>query len=590
MANDKLQWEIAERHRTNQALAESKKTSRQLAQDEQYITQTAILEAINKVLLETLALETDEEVARKCLTVVLELTGSEFGFIGEVNRNGRFDTIALSDLSWEACRIADAGPQVIKDMEIRGIWGKVINDETSLVVNDLASCPFRVGTPEGHPPLFSFLGVPLKHRDRTIGMIALANKKSGYRLADQHAVEALSVAFVQVLNRKQAEKEKEVLEEQFRKAQKMEAVGQLAGGIAHDFNNLLTVIKGYSELSLTGVTEDNPLRENLMEIRNASMRAIDLTRQLLAFGRRQIFEMKVLDLNSILRNLKKMLHRIISEDIELVIFEANDLGKIKTDPGQIEQVILNLVVNARDAMPSGGKLTIETANVELTAEYARTHIFLTPGPYVMLSVSDTGFGMIPEVKERIFEPFFTTKEKGTGLGLSTVYGIVKQGGGYIWVYSEPGQGTTFKIYFARVDEPVEEFQEKMRVAEVPKGEETVLIVEDDEAVRKLAVKALERKGYRVLVSQHAEEALNLCKQCKEPIHLILTDVIMPQMSGRHLAESLKEVRQDFKVLYMSGYTDDAIVHHGVLEKGMNFIQKPFTIDGLASKVREVLDK
>ena len=277
------------------------------------------------------------------------------------------------------------------------------------------------------------------------------------------------------------------LEEQFRQSQRIEAIGRLAGGIAHDFNNLLTVIKGYSQLSFAELKESDPLRGSIEEIRKAADRAADLTRQLLAFSRRQIMEMKVLDLNTVLQNLDKMLRRVIGEDIELVTLLAEDLGRVKTDPGQIEQVIMNLAINSRDAMPDGGKLTIETANVELDEGYARAHVAVTPGRYVMLSVSDTGIGMTPEVRERVFEPFFTTKEKGkgTGLGLSTVYGIVKQSGGNIWVYSEPRRGTTFKIYLPRVDEPFEELGERVVKEEIPRGTETILIVEDEEEVRKL---------------------------------------------------------------------------------------------------------
>ncbi len=394
-----------------------------------------------------------------------------------------------------------------------------------------------------------------------------------------------------ITERKRAEQETAALQEQFRQSQKMEAIGQLAGGIAHDFNNLLTVIKGYSQLSLPELKEGDPLKGNIEEIERAANRAADLTRQLLAFSRRQILDLKVLDLNTILHNLDKMLRRIIGEDIELVTVLAEKLGRVKIDPGQIEQVIMNLAVNARDSMPKGGKLTIETANLELDEVYARNHIAVTPGRYVMLSVSDTGVGMTPEVRDRVFEPFFTTKEKdkGTGLGLSTVYGIVKQSGGNIWVYSELGQGTTFKIYLPRVDEPLEVWGEKV-VEEIPRGNETILIVEDEGAVRKLAMRILERQGYTVFEAHDVDEALQICEDMKEPIHLILTDVVMPQLSGRQLVEQISQVRQDFKVLYMSGYADNAIVHHGVLEKGMNFIQKPFTLEGLARKIREVLDK
>jgi PAS domain S-box-containing protein len=395
-----------------------------------------------------------------------------------------------------------------------------------------------------------------------------------------------------ITERKRAEEERATLQEQFRQSQKIEAIGRLAGGIAHDFNNLLTVIKGYSQLSLVEAKDDSPLKEDLEEIKKAAEKAADLTRQLLAFSRRQILEMRVLDLNAILRNLDKMLHRLIGEDIELITLLADALGRVKTDPGWVEQIIMNLAVNARDAMPNGGKLTIETANVELDEAYARGHIAVKPGRYVMLSVSDTGIGMTPEVRQQVFEPFFTTKEtgKGTGLGLSTVYGIVKQSGGNIWVYSEPDHGTTFKIYLPRVDEPADELKVKAVVEELPRGSEAILVVEDEEEVRKVAIRILKRQGYTVFDTPDGEGALVICEKQKEPLHLILTDVVMPGMSGRRLAERCRQIRQDFKVLYMSGYTDNAIVHHGVLEEGMNYIQKPFTVEDLARKVRNVLDK
>jgi PAS domain S-box-containing protein len=391
-----------------------------------------------------------------------------------------------------------------------------------------------------------------------------------------------------ITERKQAEEALRNSEEQLRQSQKIEAIGRLAGGIAHDFNNLLTVISGNCQLSLLELREKDPLRGNIEEIKRASEKAADLTRQLLAFSRRQILEVKVLDLNTVLRNLDKMLHRLIGEDIELVTLLADDLGRVKTDPGWVEQIIMNLAVNARDAMPDGGKLTIETANVELDEAYARRHIAVKPGCYVMLSVSDTGVGMTPEVRQQVFEPFFTTKEKGkgTGLGLSTVYGIVKQSGGNIWVYSELGQGTTFKIYLPSVDESLEEEREKVTREEFPRGSETILVVEDEEDVRRLAVRALERQGYRVLEASCGDDALVLSK---EPIHMMLTDVVMPGMSGCQLADRLTPFHPKMKVLYMSGYTDNAIVHRGVLEEGVNYIQKPFTIDKLMRKVREALD-
>ena len=396
---------------------------------------------------------------------------------------------------------------------------------------------------------------------------------------------------IDITERKHAAEEMANLQEQLRQSQKMEAIGCLAGGIAHDFNNLLTVIKGYGQLSLLGLKEDSPLRGNIEEINRATDRSADLIRQLLIFSRRQVMEMRVLDLNILLQNLDKMLRRVIGEDIELVTLLAEDLGRVKTDPGQIEQVILNLAVNARDAMPSGGKLTIETANVELDGAYARRHVAVTPGRYVMLAVSDTGVGMTPEVRDRVFEPFFTTKEKGkgTGLGLSTVYGIVKQSEGNIWIYSEPGHGTIFKIYLPQAEGLLEEVKEKVVGEELPRGSETVLVVEDEQEVRKLAVRILRGQGYKVLEASNGTDTLTICKEQKDPFHLILTDVVMPQMSGCQLVEQLRRVYQNFKVLYMSGYTDNTIVHHGVLERGINYIQKPFTVGALADKVREVLD-
>jgi PAS domain S-box-containing protein len=440
------------------------------------------------------------------------------------------------------------------------------------------------------PQNTSFDDYVVEHDFPRIGqMTMLLNARRIYREANK--TEMILLAIEDITERKQAEKEVVALQEQLRQSQKMEAIGRLAGGIAHDFNNLLTVIKGTCQLSLLDLREGDPLKKNLEEIKSASDRAADLTRQLLAFSRKQILEMRVLDLNTVIKNLEKMVRRIIGEDIELVTFLTEGIGRVRADPGQMEQAIINIVVNARDAMPGGGKLTIETANVELDEAYAKKHIAVQPGRYVMLSISDTGVGMTSEVKERVFEPFFTTKEmgKGTGLGLSTVYGIVKQSGGNIWVYSEPGKGTTFKIYLPRVDEPLEELKEEV-IKEIPQGSETVLIVEDEEVVRKLAVRLLKKQGYKVLEASDGGKAFILCEEYNEPIHLILTDVVMPGMGGRDLVERLKEIHPEAKALYMSGYTDNVILHHGILEKGIVFIQKPFTLESLARKVREVLDK
>ena len=390
--------------------------------------------------------------------------------------------------------------------------------------------------------------------------------------------------------RQQAEEALRVSEEQLRQSQKLEAVGQLAGGIAHDFNNLLTVIRGYSDLMLVSLDRADPQRVHLEAIKDAADRAASLTRQLLAFSRKQVLQPKVLDLNALVTNVNQMLQRMIGEDIDLAIVLRSDLGHVKADPGQLEQVIMNLVVNARDAMPQGGQLTIETANVELDEAYARRHAAVQPGPYVMLTVSDTGHGMDAKTQARIFEPFFTTKGpgQGTGLGLSTVYGIVKQSGGSVWVYSEPGHGTTFRIYLQRVQEQVEAPQAPSPGAS-PHETETVLLAEDDKTVRTLVRMVLQEHGYTVLAAPHGVEALRISEAHQGVIHLLVTDVVMPGMNGRELAQRLALARPDMKVLYVSGYTDDVIIRHGVLEAGIAFLQKPFTPDVLARKVRDVLD-
>ena len=385
--------------------------------------------------------------------------------------------------------------------------------------------------------------------------------------------------------------EQKKLEAQFLQAQKMEAVGQLAGGVAHDFNNLLTVINTHSQLALEDLKEWDPLREKFEAIETAGQRAANLTRQLLAFSRRQVVATKVLNLNEIVQDLEKMLRRLISEDIILTTKLDEKLGRIKADPGQIEQVIFNLVVNARDAMPKGGKLGIATSNEILDHEYSRTHMGMNPGRYIMLSVSDNGVGMKPKIRERIFEPFFTTKEKGkgTGLGLSTVYGIVKQAGGDISVYSEPGQGTTFKIYLPQVDEPLERPAEERTPGKTPSGHETILIVEDEEEVRKLAAEILSKHGYRVLAAPSGGEALLLCEKQNGPIHLLLSDVIMPEISGPEFARRLKIILPEMKSLFMSGFPDNALHQNGLLDQGVSFLQKPFSVEGLTKRVREVLD-
>ena len=381
------------------------------------------------------------------------------------------------------------------------------------------------------------------------------------------------------------------LADQLRQSQKMQAVGELAGGVAHDFNNLLMVMKGHAEMLLDRLAPASAELQNAEQIHQAAERAAGLTRQLLAFSRKQVLQPRVLDMNEVVAGMIQMVSRIIGESIELAFLPGSKLGCVKADPSQVEQVVLNLVVNARDAMPEGGRLTIETSNVDLDRNYATSHAVVEPGPYVMLTVSDTGCGMDAETQARIFEPFFTTKGpgRGTGLGLATVYGVVKQSGGYIWVYSEQQHGTTFKVYLPRVAAIAEKLVAEKQPAAPAPGTETILFVEDEESVRELVSEYLKARGYTVLEAGDGVAALELAEQHSGAIQLLITDVVMPKLSGRELATRVAANRENLKVLYISGYTDDSIFRHGVLEGGMAFLQKPFNLKVLAEKVREVLD-
>ncbi len=406
---------------------------------------------------------------------------------------------------------------------------------------------------------------------------------SSFPIIESELVKGAVVSFADITERKQ-------LEDQLLQSQKMEAVGRLAGGIAHDFNNLLTTINGYADLMLMRMPQTNPIRQQMEEVKKAGQRAASLTRQLLAFSRKQMLELKVLDLNTLVTDMEPMLRRLIGEDIHLALVRAPSLGRIKADPTQMEQVILNLAINARDAMPRGGRLTIETAEVQRDERSAPGPIDLAPGTFVMLTVSDTGCGMDAATQARIFEPFFTTKEqgKGTGLGLAMVHGIVRQSGGQIEVSSAPGHGATFKIYLPRIEEASATGQASAVAAAPPEGSETVLLVEDEEMVRSFVRQILQQQGYQVLTANNGEEALQLSKDYKGRIDLLLTDVVMPGISGRETADQLTAQRKGLKVLFMSGYTESAIVHHGVMDPGVDFLPKPFTGDTLARKLSEML--
>jgi signal transduction histidine kinase len=385
--------------------------------------------------------------------------------------------------------------------------------------------------------------------------------------------------------------ERRTIDLQFQQAQKMEALGQLAGGVAHDFNNLLTAILGYCDLLLDEAPADDPRRADLEEIKSAAVNAASLTARLLAFSRKQVVEAKLVDLNEIVNDTTRMLQRVVGENIEIDLRLAQRLDRVKADPAQLSQVLTNLVVNARDAMPDGGRLSIETANVDLDESYSNRHFSVTPGPHVMLAVADTGTGMTPAVQARLFEPFFTTKPagKGTGLGLASIHGIIKQADGNIWVYSEPGRGTTFKIYLPRAGQTATVGPATRPAPAALAGQSTILVVEDNDSLRLLASRSLERYGYSVLSAGTAREAVRVSEAYRGPIHLLLTDVVMPDVSGPELASGLAAARRDMRVLYMSGYTDDTVMRRGMLEGGTAYLQKPFTPQRLAQKVAEVLE-
>ncbi|MFH0995664.1 MAG: response regulator [Pseudomonadota bacterium] len=503
------------------------------------------------------------------------------------------ESLRKAKLDMEAIFQGISHPIVILDPDQRIISGNKKFEE--LVGQDIGEYRnrqcwklFHGSEATGPPPDCPFMAMKQSHGAETSVMVV--ETLDGIFLVSctpifdaEHRLEKVIHIATDITEQKRAETE-------LRESQKMDAIGRLAGGVAHDFNNMLSIINGYAELLLMKLKEDDPLCTDVGQILKAGNRAADLTRQLLAFSRKSIVQPKVISLNTVVSGVEKMLQRLIGEDIRVAFEMAGDLGHVRVDPGLIEQVIMNLAVNARDAMPLGGQLTIETRNVDLDESFSRRHVSVSPGSYVMLAVSDTGAGMDEATRQRIFEPFFTTKEKGkgTGLGLSMVYGIVKQNNGSIWVYSEPGQGTAFKIYLPRIAEAVE-LEQIAPVDPTARGTETILIVEDEEAVCTLVKKILLSAGYQVLTAINGGEALMLLERRQEPVHLLLTDVVMPGMSGRELADRLLKIHPEMKVLFMSGYTDDAIVHHGVLDPDAHFIGKPFAMTTVQRKVREVLD-
>jgi len=492
------------------------------------------------------------------------------------------DAVSVTDSGGNVVFVSASVKQVLgytpDQLDHRTAFDFVHDDDAVRARTHLASALARPGV-----PITTLLRA--RHQDGKWRCIEVVTMN---RLEDP-ALRGVVTNFRDVTERVRSEEALRRMEAQLLQTQKMEAIGKLAGGVAHDFNNLLSVILGISSLLLEKMEPDHPMRADLSEIKQSGERAARLTRQLLAFSRRQMLDPRVLDLNDVVVSIDRMLLRVVGEDIELSVVAAPRLQRVRVDPGQMEQVIMNLVVNARDAMPRGGTLTLETGNVELDETFAREHIGVTPGPHVMLAITDTGVGMDDVTQSRVFEPFFTTKAtgKGTGLGLSTVFGIVKQSGGTIWLHSVPGRGTTFRVYFPATAEGP---QPVRPVPQAPssRGNETILLVEDDATVRAVARAILSSRGYDVIAAVDAAEALAVCREAGQPIHLLLTDVVMPRMSGRELAGRIAEIRPAIKVLYMSGCTEDTVIHHGV-DEGIAFLQKPITPRALTQKVREVLD-
>ncbi|MEI6208797.1 MAG: GAF domain-containing protein [Desulfuromonadales bacterium] len=552
---------------------------------------------LNETRLESLvhilqfSAQTIREFLDNALNEAVKLTESTVGYIYFYHEERQeFELNSWSHEVMKECAVLEY--QTIYHLDKTGIWGEAVRQRKPIILNDFTTeNPLRKGYPQGHVHLTRFMTVPVFSNDRIVAVVGIANKTSDYDEENVLQLTLLMNSVWKYVENKRGEEERLKLESQLHQAQKMESIGSLAGGVAHDFNNKLSVILGHAYLALTELPENHPIRENLEEIRKAADQSADLTRQLLAFARKQTIVTKVLDLNETVTGMLKMLGRLIGEDIHLTWQPAPNLWLLKFDPSQVDQILANLCVNARDSISKNGKILIETGNSIIDGEYCARHADVLPGEYVRLIVSDNGCGMDKKILDRIFEPFFTTKEtgKGTGLGLATVFGIVKQNNGFINVYSEPGMGTTFTIYLPRHVGKTEQALKEGMEKTAPRGQETILLVEDELAILNMASIILTKQGYSVLQANTPAEAIRLTKEHSGVIELLITDVIMPEMNGKDLAHKLQFLLPQLKCLYMSGYTADAIAQHGVLAEGVYFIQKPFSLTDLATKVREALD-
>jgi len=529
-----------------------------------------------------------DEVYADVLNVILKVLNSRFGYFGYIDDAGDLVCPSMTRDIWDQCQMPEK-TIVFPQSKWGGLWGRSLLEKRTLVAND------NLNAPAGHVELSNALATPIMHQNNLLGQFVVANKAEGYNQEDIDLIEAAAAHTAPILYamreevRQKASQEK--LEEQLRQAQKMEAVGRLAGGVAHDFNNMLSVVIGHAELILEEMQPEDPFYEDLKAIQQAGIRSADLTRQLLAFARQQTVAPKLIDLNKTVEDMLKMLQRLIGENIEMIWDPGNQVWPIKIDPSQIDQILANLCVNARDAIPGVGKVIIKTENVSLDQEYCDHHEGFSPGEYAMISVQDDGKGMDGETLSHLFEPFFTTKDvgKGTGLGLSTVYGVIKQNNGLIGVESEPQKGTTFKIYFPRHATKLAKAPEHPFATTLERGHETILLVEDEPSIMRMTTTILERQGYQVIGATNPGEAIQLAREHAGEIQLLLTDVVMPEMNGRDLVKNILSLYPDIKCIFMSGYTAKVIAHHGVLDEGINFIQKPFSKEGLVAKVREVLN-
>ncbi len=535
-------------------------------------------------------------IAAAVLDQAIQLTRSSSGYISEIDpASGDNVMHTLTEMVQGQCDVRGADRRTVfprkPDGTYPGVWGYSLNTKEPFRTDAPGSHPASTGLPAGHIPLERFLSMPVLLGSELVGQIAVANSTLDYTEHDVRALEKIAEFYALAIQRNRADAEKDRLQSELQQAMKMEAVGRLAGGVAHDFNNLLTAIIGNVALARMKLPASDAVADMLVEANKAAERAASLIQQLLAFSRKQIIEPRVLNLEDMVDEVHAMLVRLIGEDIELKTIARSPSGSVKVDPGQFQQILVNLVVNARDAMPRGGQIVIETSQADLDDGYCSRHPYVKPGRFAMLSVSDTGQGMTEEVKAHVFEPFFTTKAvgSGTGLGLATAYGAVKQAGGSIEVCSEVGKGTTFRICLPAVEEEASKREAVEGSTELPGGRETVLFVEDEEVVRGLGIRVLEQLGYKVLHAPGGPEAIALSGSYDGRIDLLVTDVVMPGMNGRELAQHFLEVRPEMKVLYTSGYTERAVAHHEVLEEGLAFLSKPYPLSSLAKKIREVLD-